>query len=518
MAQRKPKEPLLAEVPRPRLSDEELMELFYSGQRKATDQQKEQDNSSRTEAIAPELSDRNILEQGEENKLSLEKGTLREGYLQEPSQSDKPQAQFLRSAGDEQFGDKTQHLLLTKLDQLSDKGNTPSVEQSEQKSSVSVKGYPEKPSLQESSPEKPIYKESFKREALLPSDRYRTATAPKETVPDIFRAAFEILPTLGPLEQLFYLWFLNLSHTVGQTSCRVTMALLQRATGVSEKLVRETLRSLLGRGYLRLLDGGAAGRATLYHVAHPKEISESAIEGSPREPSLTEPFLEEDSPGKVPYGKVPRHIERESNIYTLSQREPFSREGSPQKGSKEVGSSYDASAESTVPPALMDSVLDRFYSMTGQLRISRQKRERSRTQLLDLLRQGFRVDDVLYTIDWAREHITSPIHSFGIIPEIIGQALGRREGARHERPHPHSQLPSQSPATSEQEHDNQRLADIQASLTPDDQASIQREAEKLVEQEYGPHVPGKNTLIRIKVAEILRKRYLDVDPSRRNET
>jgi hypothetical protein len=30
MAQRKAKEPLLAEVPRPRLSDEELMELFYS--------------------------------------------------------------------------------------------------------------------------------------------------------------------------------------------------------------------------------------------------------------------------------------------------------------------------------------------------------------------------------------------------------------------------------------------------------------------------------------------------------
>jgi len=32
MAQRKIKEPLFAEVPKPRLSDEELMELFYSKQ------------------------------------------------------------------------------------------------------------------------------------------------------------------------------------------------------------------------------------------------------------------------------------------------------------------------------------------------------------------------------------------------------------------------------------------------------------------------------------------------------
>jgi len=88
------------------------------------------------------------------------------------------------------------------------------------------------------------------------------------------------------------------------------------------------------------------------------------------------------------------------------------------------------------PPALTDTVIDRFYSMTGQLRISRQKRERSRTQLLDLLRQGFRIADVLYAIDWVSDHISAPIHSFGIIPEIIGQALGRRDENRRDKQRP----------------------------------------------------------------------------------
>lgn len=75
--------------------------------------------------------------------------------------------------------------------------------------------------------------------------------------------------------------------------------------------------------------------------------------------------------------------------------------------------------------------------MTGQTRISRQKRDRSCNQLLDLLRQGFSIEDVTYAIEWARESITGPIHSFGIIPEIIGQALGKRERTRAGRDQMH---------------------------------------------------------------------------------
>jgi hypothetical protein len=156
--------------------------------------------------------------------------------------------------------------------------------------------------------------------------------------------------------------------------------------------------------------------------------------------------------------------------------------------------------------------------MTGQLRISRQKRERSRFQLLDLLREGFRLDDILYTIDWAREHISTPIHSFGLIPEIIGQALGRRETAVRERQRLHTR-PDVSPSLTEQETNEQtRIAQIQASLTPEELALLQNEAEGLVDKEYGPHVPGRNTLVRIKKAEIVRERYLRADSRGKDES
>ncbi|HJY82024.1 MAG TPA: hypothetical protein VKK81_13205 [Candidatus Binatia bacterium] len=126
----------------------------------------------------------------------------------------------------------------------------------------------------------------------------------------------------------------------------------------------------------------------------------------------------------------------------------------------------------------MDSVIDRFYSMTGQLRISSQKRERSRAQLLDLLHQGFRIDDVFYAIDWTREHINMPIHSFGIIPKIIGQALGRRDPNRRDK----QRSPATPPPPSEegqQEHEQAKLAEIQASLAPEELATLQQEATQL---------------------------------------
>jgi hypothetical protein len=510
MAQRKAKEPLLAEVPRPRLSDEELMELFYSGQRKEKERQKDEDDIPGTVAASEESSGEQISHKPYTQEPFLTEGYAREHSYREPLINTPIQPRSLHSVESEQPSDKSPHSAEIVPDSTKGQRNV-------QTFFNPFEGPPEKPFPKKPSFKEPTQKEPSKEESSPSSVSAHVSAIGKQVVPDTFRGAFEVLPTLGPLEQLFYLWFLNLSHAVGQPSCRATMALLQRATGVSEKLVRETLRSLLGRRYLKLLDGGAAGRAALYLVAHPREIMESKVEGHLQEPSIEEPYLQEAYAGKVPYRNLPEHIERESIIYTLSQREPFSQEGSPQEGFSRIGFARTVSGDSVYPPALLDSVLDRFYSMTGQTRISRQKRERSRAQLLDLLRQGFRLDEVLSTIEWARAHITTPIHSFGIIPEIIGQALGRHE-SRHERPPEQSQSPVSSAPTGREAHDHQRIAEIQAALAPEERAAIQQEAERLIEKEYGPHVPGRNTLVRIKVAEILRERYLQEDPSGKNDT
>jgi len=496
MTQRKAKEPLLTEVPKPRLSDDELMELFYSKR-----QGKSPFLATESVGLSNVSAPLEATFQTTTNKPSLQEPTLRKPSLQEPAVQEptlrEPTIQkgTIQEPSLQEPFRKSEHspkILLkhTEIEEIIPGGNT------------SPSAISNEPVPQELRSQEPAKKEALQKR-LPNTETFTPARAGLS--PEVFRAAFEILPTLGPLEQLFYLWFLHLSRAFGQESCRVTMALLQRATGVSEKLVRENLRSLLSRGYLTLLDGGAAGRAALYHVVHPSEIMERQLKGSLEEPSLKEP-----SPGNLPYRNLPAHIERERESNTLSNREPSFQEGS-------LGESFPKAASeppslaTAYPPALLDSVLDRFYSMTGQLRISRQKRERSRFQLLDLLREGFRLDDILYTIDWAREHISTPIHSFGLIPEIIGQALGKREAAVRERQRLHTRPTASSAPTEQEANEQTKIAQIQASLTPEELALLQNEAEGLVDKEYGPHVPGRNTLVRIKKAEIVRERYLRAD-------
>src|SRR5262249_44893403 len=104
MAQRKAKEPLLAEVPRPRLSDEELMELFYSGQRKETERQNDEGDGSGTGTVAVDSVRDSISP-----KLDRGEPSLVEGYSQEPSNkgplTNEP-SQSALSVGDRQPLDK----------------------------------------------------------------------------------------------------------------------------------------------------------------------------------------------------------------------------------------------------------------------------------------------------------------------------------------------------------------------------------------------------------------------------
>lgn len=527
MAQRKSKESLIVEIPKPRLTDEELMDMFYGGERRSTKRigKEESPTDSPEKSFGPLLD--SIPTVTEKNKPSLVEPFYKEPSFEEP---------YHKEPIKEEVQNHTA---------LSSNPSSPAVELQTQPRSVTIfaklsessSSYESKDSttpqppheLQRSRPNRQVVDtgaDSKSRSTEI-AERKIVKDSPGEGLPgegflklgvdtspgEFLKKAFDVLPMLSPLEQLLYLWFLNMSREVGRESCRATMSHLQRASGISEKLVRENIRSLLRKGCLEILDGGAAGRAALYRVALPAEAANliikfkgSQMEGSPKEPSPGESTKELIPSGNLPKRNLPSHIERESYSYTLSNKkepspgEPFSREGSPLV---------------SLPTQIADNVIDRFYSMTGQTRISRQKRERSRSQLFDLVQQGFQVDDVLYAIEWARGNITGPIHSFGLIPEIIGQAISKRPAGTLPGPRPRAdrsidQRNTKSDAEVEQEQkEHERLEAIYATLSTEEQDSLRSEALRLVESEYGSHVPGQQTLVRIKLMEILRKQYAE---------
>jgi len=527
MAQRKPKQSLIAEIPKPRLTDEELMEMFYRGERKNSTSVEADEflidslrhDTVPTPGVAKEIESQKNKPEIQEPlniKPSCGKPFLQESYFKEPIQENPGSTTTLStSATISSVDPNTGHTASSIISgQHYSPADSVTEDPASTQSSQEVKILPidnlsvetDNDNVDEEliakksigSLEKGFLRKGISKESLLVSN-VRTSSG------EALKKAFDILPMMSALEQLIYLWFLNMSHEVGRESCRATMSLLQRATGISEKLVRENIRSLLRKGCLDLLDGGAAGKAALYRVALPEEAAHTiiALKGSVKEPFHRKPTEKLASIGNLPKGNLPSHIERESFSYTLSDfKEP----------SQEKASLGEGFLQYSLPTKIADSVIDRFYSMTGQTRISRQKRERSRSQLLDLMQQGFQVDDVLYAIEWARGNISGPIHSFGLIPEIIGQAISKRPGTpqgqapRQERSIEQRSSKSDTEVEKEQK-EHERLETIYTALADDEQNALRSEAILLVESEFGSHVPGQQTLVRIKLMEILRERY-----------
>ncbi len=156
--------------------------------------------------------------------------------------------------------------------------------------------------------------------------------------------------------------------------------------------------------------------------------------------------------------------------------------------------------------------MDKFYSLLGQ-RVSKSKRKKSLDECLSLLQEGFTVEEIDYAISWLIKHHPTT-GSFSRLPHFIDQALK----AQH--------LPSQAYLNSppgardrtdeqlrrqqdrEQAERQQRVDAILAALAPEDVAALREEAEKRVEEEQPGVKFGRDTLIRLKIEELIAVQYL----------
>src|SRR5262245_49148298 len=236
MAQRKAKEQLLAEIPKPRLSDEELMELFYSKKEKNPQDVKNPSTARDTEVAVISGSGGSLEEAKKESEplvrdeqdsvkwpsttSSYNKPTHMEGSLEKPTYTEP--LNFSRDGSgriDFRREESSEH-----KEALTTIGTT-ALEKLEVSQTSKLLGLNKnegglhKAGQKEQLGEKPYDREPFSQEPLQTlQSRPETGTAfsIERALNETFRLAFEILPTLGPLEQLLYLWFLNLSHAVGR--------------------------------------------------------------------------------------------------------------------------------------------------------------------------------------------------------------------------------------------------------------------------------------------------------------
>jgi hypothetical protein len=157
-------------------------------------------------------------------------------------------------------------------------------------------------------------------------------------------------------------------------------------------------------------------------------------------------------------------------------------------------------------------LIDKFYSLLGQ-RVSKSKRKKSLDECLNLLQEGFTVEEIDYAISWLITHHPTT-GSFSRLPHFIDQALKARDlqsrTPQHYAPDTR-EIKNDQLRRQQERHEAQqqeRIDAVKASLSQGALAALHEEAERYVDQEH-PHIKfGRDTLVRLKLEELIINQYL----------
>ena len=361
--------------------------------------------------------------------------------------------------------------------------------------------------------------------------------------------ADELLPTLDPAGQVLYSRLFRLSYGFNRNYCTVSQALLMERTGLSRNTVRTTLQSLVEEGWIKITSAGNRV-STSYRVILPREWEQYKKErGTIFDPqrltvkkrpskadgqdmslknrgaisaSLEGQFSDpqnftgnsEKSPNPMIHDSLqgrgaafdPHHLPPLLGSFTHRSLTVLERETDPQILTL---TSLRLSARELV---------EKFYSLLRQ-RAPKAKREKNMQECLDLLQEGFTIDEVDYAISWLVTHHPTT-GSFSRLVHFIDQALKER-AMPQSRSSPHQPQMVQEEEDreekqrlEEEEQQRKRIEEAKAALSSEGLANLYEEAQRLIRQE-NPNIRfGENILIQLKLDELIWERYLSQTPSR----
>jgi hypothetical protein len=360
--------------------------------------------------------------------------------------------------------------------------------------------------------------------------------------------ADELLPTLDPAAQVLYSRLFRLSYGFNRNYCTVSQALLMERTGLSRNTVRTTLQSLVEEGWIKIMSAGNR-ISTSYRVILPREWEQYKEERGA--PSDSQSLTVKQRPSKYDgqemslknRGAMSASLEGQfsdpQNFTGNSEKSPnpMIHDGlqgrgadfDPHRLSPLLGSFTHRSL--TVPEREADpqiltltslhlsarELVEKFYSLLRQ-RAPKAKREKNIQECLDLLQEGFTIDEVDYAISWlVTQHPKTG--SFSRLAHFIDQALKERAMPQSlSSPH-HPQMVQEEDREEkqrreEEEQQRKRIEEAKAALSSEGLANLYEEAQKLIRQE-NPNIRfGENILIQLKLDELIWERYLSETPSR----
>ena len=154
-------------------------------------------------------------------------------------------------------------------------------------------------------------------------------------------------------------------------------------------------------------------------------------------------------------------------------------------------------------------LVEKFYSLLGQ-HPSTAKSQKSIVECVTLLRDGFNSDQIDYAVSWLIAHHPAT-GSFTRVAHFIDQALkekDREQLVSELESRKTAELESQRLEDRRLEEEGRQINEVIASLSPEALDLLDSDARRLVESENGQVRFGKQTLVHIKMRELIRARYL----------
>jgi Helix-turn-helix domain len=353
----------------------------------------------------------------------------------------------------------------------------------------------------------------------------------------------DLLPTLDPNEQVLYIRLFRLSYGFNRNYCTVSQSLLIERTGFSRNTVRTGLQSLAQKGWVKVADAGNRVSTTYLVVLPSDKIIRSQNNGVDPDPQNLTVI---ERPSYSEGHRMSHNIRGSENSSPTGQNSDLQNltlnKRSSERGEKPTtydrGSNFegqelppllkafthnsltlqrrerrsDAEGQGVTLNALILSgreLVDKFYSRLGQ-RPSKVKREKSLEQCLNLLLEGFTVEEVDYAITWLIQHHPTT-GSFARLSHFIDQAIKewQAEQQTQEVDAEQSRAAEQQRAEHQRmEEERHQIEEAKALLPPGILEGLYQEARHLIEEESPGLRFGKELMIRVKLNELVKLRYL----------
>jgi hypothetical protein len=353
----------------------------------------------------------------------------------------------------------------------------------------------------------------------------------------------DLLPTLDSNEQVLYIRLFRLSYGFNRNYCTVSQSLLIERTGFSRNTVRTSLQSLAQKGWLRVADAGNRVSTTYLVILPHDKLTRTPNSGAKYDPqkltvkerpsgndghdlsrimrgSKKTPLEGQNSDlQKLTLKKRPSEIVEEPITYLRGSHiegqelppllKTFTNNSLTLHTRERRLNSEDQNMTLSSLVFLARELVDKFYSSLGQ-RPSKIKREKSIEECLNLLLEGFTVEEVDYAITWLIHHHPTT-GSFSRLSHFIDQAIKEWQAEQQIRELHQEEVRTVEHQRAEQqriEDERHQIEEAKALLSPEILEGLFQEAAHLIEQENPGLKFGKDLMIRIKLNELVKLRYL----------